>query len=115
MHTRTRECTGTRIRKEWPVPVATERLVLRTLLDCILGESKEGERPRTVRDRVMAAKAFTSLQKLSLQHQAVDRERKRAKSQRSLAEIVGEAEQRAEVRRNERDQVEPKPRAARRR
>jgi hypothetical protein len=83
-----------RQRRVWPVPVKTERAVLAVLLDCIHGKSKEGERPRTARDRIMAAKAFTSLQKLSLQHE---------RSEVSLADLVSEAEGRAEIRKHERD------------
>jgi hypothetical protein len=84
---------------DWPVPVATERRILRELLEIIEGTPKEGKPPVSARTKIMAANSFTMLQKVSLEHQASDRELKRP----SLAEMVEDAERRAEIRRSQRE------------
>lgn len=106
MHIRTGKRTSTRTRKKLPDAVVMEQLILRTLQDVVRGKSQKGQRPITAREQIMAGKVLASLKQLNLKREALQLRRElihgRA-SEVSLAELVAEAEQRAEQRRHERE------------
>jgi hypothetical protein len=83
-----------------------QRALLEMLLDCAIGKNKEGEKPTTARERIMAGKVIASLKALNLKRAALELRRERQEgtaSEVSLADLVGDVERRAEQRRTERD------------
>jgi hypothetical protein len=93
-------------RTDWPISAKTEQAALAFLVDVATGVTKPGDRPRTARERIMAAKVIASFKQIALKREALQLRRELIHgrpSEVSLAEIVGEAEERAEVRKHERE------------
>jgi hypothetical protein len=93
------------LRQDWPTSTKVKQTILETLTDYLVSSSKRG-RQATDRNVIMAARTLAAFCGLTLRQQALDlrREKQEGKtSDLSLADLVGEAEQRAEQRRNERD------------
>jgi hypothetical protein len=105
-------------RNESSIREKAEQAALTFLLGVITGTDKPGDRPRTTRDRIMAARTLAMFKQSELKRAALELRRERQEGQtteNSLAVLVAEAETRAEERKNERDEAACcKPRARRR-
>jgi hypothetical protein len=98
-------------RNDWPVPAATRAKIVQRLVSYLDAECEEGS---TAPDRVVlgAARALAAFCGLGLKQQQLDLMRERLegkKSEVSLADLVGDAESRAEARKLERasEQLQP--------
>jgi hypothetical protein len=93
-------------RMEISISAETLATALATLQDLINGVARPGVRPATPREQISACKTLAVFKKLSLAQQAMDLRRLRQEGKTSevdLADLVAEAEQRAEIRRHARD------------
>jgi hypothetical protein len=93
------------LRNDWAVPPATKGRILKRLISYLDIRTEEGA---TARDRtvIMAARTLAAFCGLTLKQQALDLHRQRlegVKADVSLADLVGEAERRAEERTATRD------------
>jgi hypothetical protein len=91
-------------RMEISISAETLATALATLQDLINGVARPGVRPPTPREQISACKTLAVFKKLELAQQAMDLRRLRQEgkaSEVSLADLVAEAEQRAEIRRRE--------------
>lgn len=95
------------LRQDWPIPPEVKRKILQRLVDYLDRDCDEG---KTAPGRlvVMAARTLAAFMDLTLRQQAIDfaREKHRGKSRSDVspADVVAEAERRAEERIRERDQ-----------
>jgi hypothetical protein len=93
----------------WTVPIETQRAVKTVLVDI----AKKSDR-----NAIAAGRVLVSLRKLDIQQQKLDLRREKQDGQRSeirLADLVGEADQRAEERKAEREASAPPVKAKPRR
>jgi hypothetical protein len=91
-------------RMEISISAETLATALAILQDLINGVARPGVRPPTPREQISACKTLAVFKKLELAQQAMDLRRLRQEgkaSEVSLADLVAEAEQRAEIRRRE--------------
>jgi hypothetical protein len=90
------------------IPISAETLAtaLAILRDIINGVARPGVRPPTPREQISACKTLALFKQIELAQQAMDLRRLRQEgttSEVGLADLVAEAEQRAEVRRHARE------------
>jgi hypothetical protein len=91
-------------RMQISISAETLATALAILQDLINGVARPGVRPPTPREQISACKTLAVFKKLELAQQAMDLRRLRQEgkaSEVSLADLVAEAEQRAEIRRRE--------------
>lgn len=89
------------VRQDWPVTLEQQITIMGQLVG-VFGGGDKPAKPRTV---IAAAKAIAALESLALKQQALDLARQKAegfKGDKPLAELVAEAEQRAQNRLRER-------------
>jgi hypothetical protein len=92
------------LRQDWPIPPAVKQRLLQRLVDYCDRETPEGA-VATDRTVLLAARCIAAYCALTLKQQALDLAREKLegrKSETDLADLVAEAEQRAEARERER-------------
>jgi hypothetical protein len=93
------------LRQDWPTSTRVKQTILETLIDYLDLAGKRGKLA-TDRNVIMAARTLATFASLTLRQAALDlrREKQEGKqSEVSLADLVSEAETRAETRRHERE------------
>jgi hypothetical protein len=96
------------LRQDWPIPEEVKKQLLQSLINICDPDNPTGVLAST-RTRIAAAKTIAAFCDLTLKQQSLDlrREQQEGKSTDTpLAELVQEAERRAEERRRERDEGE---------
>ena len=97
------------LRGDWPISTRIKTLTLEAVVDILTEAAKRGSLISD-RTRLMAVRTLALFSGISLRQQSLDlrREKQEGKtSEISLADLVGEAEQRAEQRKNERSTEKP--------
>ena len=93
------------LRNDWPIPDDVKQRLLQSLINLCDPETVEGQLAGA-RTRLSAMKTLLAAAKLTLQQAALDVARSRSEPKRdgpvALADLVAEAERRAEARRLER-------------
>ncbi len=93
------------LRQDWPTSTRVKTIIMETLVDFLTKKKGRGE-PRADRNVIMAARTLAAFSALTLQQAELDLKREKLEGRQSdlsLADLVGEAEARAEARRNGRD------------
>ena len=93
------------LRQDWPTSTKVKTVILETLLDYLDPKGKRGKMA-TDREVIMATRTIAAFCGLTLQQQFLDFKREKLNLKQtdvSLADLVGEAEARAEARRAERE------------
>jgi hypothetical protein len=95
------------LRQDWPTSARVKTIILETLVDFLVRRRARGE-PKADRNVIMAARTLAAFSQLTLQQAELDLKREKLEgktSDTSLADLVAEAEARAEARRNGRDET----------